>query len=124
MRTIMIRIIFSVSLILGISLNYLHGEIPAKVVDGEVKLAVATVNGTEAYSTQEKNNLIVSMTFDTAPAPVVVDFIPTAFEIYISTSFKYVNYSAFKIILNTPKKDVDAVKKRLEDDSILKNFKN
>ena len=55
---------------------------PASFIDGKLTFAIATIDGEPAFSSTQKAAMIAAN-----PSGIVVDLVPTALEIAVSTTF-------------------------------------
>lgn len=110
-------------LLMSLIPKFAYADVPVRITDGNVEFAVANINGRDVWSTKERDEMILSVTFATAPAPVIVNYVTTKFEIELSTSFKYVNYSSYLEAKTLTKNDIESLKKDIEKQTSLKKFR-
>ena len=98
------------------------------LIDGKVVFAVARVGNAKgsaiAWTQEEKDKMIANFETFKATSPYTVeDLTPTKFETRVSTTFAFVNYSAWKETLEMTNEELDDAKKELDRENKIKNFK-
>ena len=85
--------------------------IPARLVDGKVQFAAAEVNGMICWTLKQRDDAVAGVSATTGTLSVI-DYIPTNFEVTLTTSgFKFKNYSDFQLARD----DKDYLQDKVDD---------
>lgn len=102
-----------------IVLDLCYAETPSRIIDGKIEFAIADVDGITCWSESEKQKQLDSFVVRGGTSPLaatVVDYTPTQYEKFLSTStIKFQNYSEFKSAIES-KESLRNAYKKLEKD--------
>ena len=117
------KTLFILTVLLLCKTYFIYCATPVKIVEGKAEFAFADVGGQTAWTSKEKEDLIASMTFSTRPAPIVTNYVPSSFELSLSTSFKFKSYTHFQNALTMTNEDLTEAKKEIDRENKTSNFK-